>query len=52
MLQGKALGSAAHLTALRRESIGVYDVADAWAVSDLAAAAKAVRERDDFEAKT
>ena len=44
VLQGKAVGSAAHLTALRRESIGEYDVADAWSVPDLVAAAHAARQ--------
>ncbi|CAL8468151.1 g7690 [Coccomyxa elongata] len=41
---GKAVGSAAHLTALRRESIGMHNVADAWTVTDLVAAAQAARE--------
>ena len=29
-LQGKLLGSAAHVTELRRERIGSHSVADAW----------------------
>jgi tRNA pseudouridine55 synthase len=33
---GHALGSAAHLTALRREAIGEYSVEGAWEVTDLA----------------
>ncbi|EIE20650.1 putative tRNA pseudouridine synthase [Coccomyxa subellipsoidea C-169] len=41
---GKAVGSAAHLTALRRESIGEHSVADAWSVLDLVAAAQAARQ--------
>ncbi|BDA42161.1 tRNA pseudouridine synthase B [Coccomyxa sp. Obi] len=41
---GRAVGSAAHLTALRRESIGTHSVADAWTVPDLVAAAQAARE--------
>ena len=32
---GRRLGSGAHLTALRRESIGEYDVRDAWTVDAL-----------------
>uniref|UniRef100_J3M387 tRNA pseudouridine(55) synthase n=1 Tax=Oryza brachyantha TaxID=4533 RepID=J3M387_ORYBR len=32
---GKALGSCAHLTALRRDSIGDYSVNDAWSFSEL-----------------
>lgn len=33
---GRALGTAAHLTALRREAIGEYRVQGAWQVQDLA----------------
>ena len=33
---GHALGSAAHLTALRREAIGEYSVEGAWEVTGLA----------------
>lgn len=33
---GRALGTAAHLTALRREAIGEYSVQGAWEVPDLA----------------
>lgn len=33
---GRALGSAAHLTALRREAIGEYRVDGAWDVATLA----------------
>ena len=44
-LQGKAAGSAAHLVALRRERIGEHDVADAWQVADLVAAASAGRKQ-------
>ena len=32
---GKKLGSAAHLTALRRESIGEHSVGDAWTIEQL-----------------
>uniref|UniRef100_A0A0A9GC44 tRNA pseudouridine(55) synthase n=1 Tax=Arundo donax TaxID=35708 RepID=A0A0A9GC44_ARUDO len=32
---GKALGSCAHLTALRRDSIGEYSVNDAWNFNEL-----------------
>jgi len=32
---GKRLGSAAHLTALRRESIGAFKVKDAWTVENV-----------------
>ncbi|KAL6624416.1 hypothetical protein ACP70R_031737 [Stipagrostis hirtigluma subsp. patula] len=32
---GKALGSCAHLTALRRDSIGEYSVSDAWSFNEL-----------------
>lgn len=35
---GAALGVGAHLTALRREAIGEYDVADAWTLDALDAA--------------
>ena len=41
------MGSAAHLTALRRESIGEHDVADAWSMPDLVAAAQAARQAGD-----
>ena len=34
---GQAAGCGAHLTALRREKIGDYDVKDAWQVDDLVA---------------
>jgi tRNA pseudouridine55 synthase len=43
--QGKAVGSAAHLIALRREKIGEHDAADAWQVADLVAAANAGRKQ-------
>ena len=43
-LQGQVLGCGAHLTALRRESIGEHSVADAWVLSDLADAAREARE--------
>jgi hypothetical protein len=33
---GRALGTAAHMTALRRERIGQYDIKDAWEVEPLA----------------
>ena len=39
LLQAKAVGSAAHLVALRREAIGKYNVKDAWTVDQLQAAA-------------
>lgn len=42
--QGQVLGCGAHLTALRRESIGELSVADAWVLSDLADAAREARE--------
>jgi len=32
---GKKMGSSAHLTALRRESIGAHNVCDAWTVAAL-----------------
>lgn len=32
---GRALGSCAHLTSLRRDQIGDYSVADAWKFSEL-----------------
>ena len=38
MWQGQALGSAAHMTSLRRTRIGSYRVGDAWSMPDLAAA--------------
>ena len=34
-MQGQAVGSAAHLVALRREAIGKYSVKDAWTVEQL-----------------
>jgi tRNA pseudouridine55 synthase len=40
---GAAVGSAAHLTALRRESIGDFRVGAAWQMADLAAALEAQR---------
>lgn len=33
---GHAVGSAAHLTALRREAIGEYEVEGAWGIQELA----------------
>ena len=39
MLQGQKLGSAAHVTELRRERIGEHSVADAWVLQDLIASA-------------
>jgi tRNA U55 pseudouridine synthase TruB len=36
-VQGQAVGSAAHLVALRREAIGKYNVKDAWTVDQLQA---------------
>lgn len=36
-VQGQAMGSAAHLVALRREAIGQYHVKDAWTVDQLQA---------------
>ena len=38
---GAALGSAAHLTVLRREAIGEHCVADAWPLEELLAAGRA-----------
>lgn len=40
---GEAVGSAAHLTALRRESIGEHSVRNAWAIETLAAALQELR---------
>lgn len=41
---GQAVGSAAHLVALRRESIGEHCVSDAWQLADLVAAIHEQRE--------
>lgn len=38
ILQGQAVGTVAHLVALRREAIGKYNVRDAWTVDQLQAA--------------
>ncbi len=43
MLQGQALGCGAHLTVLRRESIGEHSVASAWVLADLLEAAQRAR---------
>ena len=53
---GRALGTVAHLTALRRESVGEHDVKDAWTVDALVeACAPALeakkRQRDALEKK-
>ncbi|PSC71200.1 pseudouridylate synthase transporter [Micractinium conductrix] len=42
---GRAVNSAAHLTALRREAIGEYSVGAAWQVADLAAQVAAQRQQ-------
>ena len=42
-VQGQALGCGAHLTALRRESIGAHSVAGAWELADLVEAAQKAR---------
>ena len=34
-MQAQAVGTAAHLVALRREAIGVYNVKDAWTMEQL-----------------
>jgi tRNA pseudouridine55 synthase len=40
---GEQLGCGAHLTALRRTSIGAYDVAEAWSIDTLTALAQTLR---------
>ena len=42
---GIAAGTAAHLTALRREAIGEFRVSSGWAMEDLVAALKADKEK-------
>ena len=42
-VQGQALGCGAHLTVLRRESIGEHSVAGAWVLADLVEAAQKAR---------
>jgi tRNA U55 pseudouridine synthase TruB len=41
--QGKAVGSAAHMVALRREAIGTHSVSTAWQLPDLVAAIREQR---------
>lgn len=41
---GERLGCGAHLTALRRTSIGAYDVAEAWSIDALSTLAQSLRE--------
>lgn len=48
---GAAAGSAAHLTALRREAIGEFRVTSAWNLEELAAALNAQKEKLRAEAK-
>ena len=45
VLQGQAVGTAAHLVALRREAIGKYNVKDAWTVEHLQAAVTELKEK-------
>lgn len=45
VLQGQAVGTAAHLVGLRREAIGKYNVKDAWTVEQLQAAVTELREK-------
>mmetsp|Transcript_42337 Transcript_42337/g.126924 ORF Transcript_42337/g.126924 Transcript_42337/m.126924 type:complete len:99 (+) Transcript_42337:158-454(+) len=42
---GEALGTAAHMTSLRREAIGQYHVRDAWPLDDLLKELTAAKER-------
>ena len=43
--QAKAVGSAAHLTALRREAVGKHNVRDAWQLDELIQQVKNKREQ-------
>ena len=45
VLQGQAVGSAAHLVALRREAIGKYNVKDAWTVEQLQASVTELKQQ-------
>lgn len=45
VLQGQAVGTAAHLVALRREAIGKYNVKDAWTLEQLQAAVTELKEK-------
>ena len=45
VLQGQAVGTAAHLVALRREAIGKYNVKNAWTVEQLQAAVTELKEK-------
>lgn len=44
-MQGQAVGSAAHLVALRREAIGKYNVKDAWTVAQLQTAVSELKRQ-------
>ena len=44
-VQAKAVGSAAHLTALRREAVGKHNVRDAWQLDELIQQVKDKREQ-------
>ena len=45
VLQGQAVGSAAHLVALRREAIGKYNVKDGWTVDQLQASVTQLKQQ-------
>lgn len=45
VLQGQAVGTAAHLVALRREAIGKYSVKDAWTIEQLQTAVSELKRQ-------
>ena len=49
-MQGQAVGSAAHLVALRREAIGKYNVKDAWTIEQLQTAVSELK-RNKLQSK-
>lgn len=51
-MQGQAVGTAAHLVALRREAIGEYNVKDAWTVAQLQAAFGAPKHAKGMQPKS
>jgi tRNA U55 pseudouridine synthase TruB len=51
-LQGRALGTVAHMTALRRTSIGDHHISEAWGLEEFQEAVHASRLRGPPEPET
>lgn len=50
--QGQAVGTAAHLVALRREAIGKYHVKDAWTIEHLQTAVSELKRQKQLSKAT